>query len=125
MNQYLKYFIYFLLGVIIYYFLFNSTNAKSQKVIEGFVTSYDELNMSGFYFDDANNLTTDPVTTDPVDPETKTPNLQIPFQYISHDITLDSSYAVAAGLDRLNAETKNLAEQSAACLLYTSPSPRD
>ena len=39
MNQYLKYFIYFLLGVIIYYFLFNSTNAKSQKVIEGFDTS--------------------------------------------------------------------------------------
>ena len=36
MNQYLKYFIYFLLGVIIYYFLFNSTNAKAQKLIEGF-----------------------------------------------------------------------------------------
>jgi len=36
MNQYLKYFIYFLLGVIIYYFLFNSPNAKAQKLIEGF-----------------------------------------------------------------------------------------
>jgi hypothetical protein len=36
MNQYLKYFIYFLLGVIIYYFLFNSTNANAQKLIEGF-----------------------------------------------------------------------------------------
>jgi len=39
MNQYLKYFIYFLLGVIIYYFLFNSTNANAQKLIEGFDTA--------------------------------------------------------------------------------------
>jgi len=42
MNQYLKYFIYFLLGVIIYYFLFNSTGGR--KVIEGFMPAADIVN---------------------------------------------------------------------------------
>ena len=36
MNILLKYFIYFLLGIIIYYFLFNSPNVGAKKLIEGF-----------------------------------------------------------------------------------------
>jgi hypothetical protein len=36
MNILLKYFIFFLLGIIIYYFLFNSPNIGAKKVIEGF-----------------------------------------------------------------------------------------
>jgi len=38
MNILLKYFIYFLLGIIIYYCLFNSPNVGSKKLIEGFGT---------------------------------------------------------------------------------------
>jgi len=38
MNILLKYFIYFLLGIIIYYFLFNSNDVGAKKVIEGFNT---------------------------------------------------------------------------------------
>jgi hypothetical protein len=36
MNILLKYFIFFLLGIIIYYFLFNSPNIGAKKLIEGF-----------------------------------------------------------------------------------------
>ena len=36
MNILLKYFIFFLLGIIIYYFLFNSPDIGAKKLIEGF-----------------------------------------------------------------------------------------
>ena len=61
MNQYLKYFIYFLLGVIIYYFLFNSTNAKSQKLIEGY--TYDENDLPDIYINTGLTISQENVVT--------------------------------------------------------------
>ena len=49
MNILLKYFIYFLLGIIIYYFLFNSTDSKSHKLIEGF-GNLNDVNNKAIYF---------------------------------------------------------------------------
>tara|TARA_A100001015_G_scaffold312000_1_gene416312 strand:+ start:1632 stop:4094 length:2463 start_codon:yes stop_codon:yes gene_type:complete len=38
MNEILKYIIFFLLGIIVYYFLFNNPNLGARKLIEGFIT---------------------------------------------------------------------------------------
>ena len=66
MNQYLKYFIYFLLGVIIYYFLFNSTNANAQKLIEGFenTTMGNLLYIRRLYIKTPKKITSDDVDVD-------------------------------------------------------------
>ena len=36
MNEILKYIIFFLLGIVVYYFLFTNPSVGSRKVIEGF-----------------------------------------------------------------------------------------
>tara|TARA_Y100000389_G_scaffold88374_1_gene84808 strand:+ start:29 stop:2344 length:2316 start_codon:yes stop_codon:yes gene_type:complete len=47
MNEILKYIIFFLLGIVVYYFLFTNPSVGSRKVIEGFITDeglYNEEN---------------------------------------------------------------------------------
>ena len=88
MNQYLKYFIYFLLGVIIYYFLFNSTNANAQKLIEGFELTQEEL---------ANILA--PVNLFNGDINFTGTGSQIPISYLGETIKF-SYYYVTADTER-------------------------
>lgn len=44
MNKLLKYIIFFLLGIIVYYFLFNNPDLGAKKLIEGFITNTTDLN---------------------------------------------------------------------------------
>ena len=60
MNILLKYFIYFLLGIIIYYCLFNSPNVGSKKLIEGFNTQNKKI----FIAREGNNLCTQVIGSD-------------------------------------------------------------
>ena len=84
MNILLKYFIYFLLGIIIYYCLFNSPNVGSKKLIEGFDYSTEYSSIipdlyvkSGYNADTENivNIQGDPIADDIINSATLSESL--------------------------------------------------